>query len=151
MATAECRIPPELHFKIWPSILLLFTKYYIIIITSWSASFDMWSGLNVLPFHGHFVGLAIDAKCCLISNRCTTMALKAAYSNHTELKLTLQQLRETVMLVLLTWGIYYIRQWCGFRWHDIHTKFHKDRLRLSKVVKRIHIQTHTHTHSKVLS
>jgi hypothetical protein len=39
------------------------------------------------------------------------------------------------MLVLLIEGIYEVRRWDGFMWHDIHTKFHKDWYRHSSNIK----------------
>jgi hypothetical protein len=38
------------------------------------------------------------------------------------------------MLILMMKGIYEIYDLDGLRWHDIQTKFHKDRFRHSKVV-----------------
>jgi hypothetical protein len=38
------------------------------------------------------------------------------------------------VLVLLMRGIYKVPRLHGLGWHDIHTKFHKDRLKHSKVV-----------------
>jgi hypothetical protein len=31
----------------------------------------------------------------------------------------------------------------GFRWHDMHTKYHKDRFRGSKIMGDTYIDTHT--------
>jgi hypothetical protein len=39
------------------------------------------------------------------------------------------------MLVLLIEGIYEVRHWGGFVWHDIHSKFHEDWFRLSSNIK----------------
>jgi hypothetical protein len=60
------------------------------------------------------------------------------------------------MLVLLKGEIYEIRRFDGVRCHDMHTKFHKDWFRQSKVNKgetdkhtytRARARTHTHTHT----
>jgi hypothetical protein len=53
------------------------------------------------------------------------------------------------MLVLLKVGIYEVRRLDGLRWHDIHTKFHKN----SKVVKGgcTYRSMYTHTDSKAIS
>jgi hypothetical protein len=32
-------------------------------------------------------------------------------------------------------GIYEVRRWDGFMWHDIGTKFHEDRYRRSRNIK----------------
>jgi hypothetical protein len=51
------------------------------------------------------------------------------------LRLLLSTIWEAAVLVLLTGVIYEARSWESIRWHDIHTKFHKDRLQRSTVVK----------------
>jgi hypothetical protein len=42
---------------------------------------------------------------------------------------------ETILLVSLIEGIYEVRIWDGFMWHDVHNKFYEDRYRRSSEIK----------------
>jgi hypothetical protein len=44
---------------------------------------------------------------------------------------------EAVVLVLLMKGIYDVRRWDGYRWHDIHTKCYDDQFRHLNNIKGI--------------
>jgi hypothetical protein len=50
------------------------------------------------------------------------------------LRLCLRNLRGS-MLVLLMGGIFYVRHWDGFMWHDILTKFYDELYRRSGNIK----------------
>jgi hypothetical protein len=54
---------------------------------------------------------------------------------------------EATVPVLLMRGIYKVRRLHGLRWHDIHTKFHKARLRRSEVVGGECRCRHANTHA----